>query len=196
MSTPQRDRMLFSLILIFSVLMCSPAASLAQSELQRTSLDLVFQTVDLEFRTEDLGGDIREMKGDVQDLEMTETDTEIRIELSGDILFDFDKWDIRREAEPVLGNVAEVINRYGDSTVIVEGHTDSKGSDSYNQKLSQERADSVKNWLVKFGEVEGARIAARGMGESEPVAPNSNDDGSDNPEGRQKNRRVEITVEK
>lgn len=196
MSNRQRDRVLFSLIFIFSVFICLPAYSKAQSELQKRSLDLVFETVDLEFRAEDIGGDVKEMKGDVQDLEMTETDTEITIELSGDILFDFDKWDIRSEAEPVLKNVAEVINRYGDSTVIVEGHTDSKGSDSYNQELSQKRADSVKSWLAEFGKVEGGRISAKGLGESEPVASNSNADGSDNPEGRQKNRRVEITVEK
>jgi outer membrane protein OmpA-like peptidoglycan-associated protein len=170
--------------------------SAAQSELKSEPLDLVFQTVDLEFKTEDIGGEVIDTKGGVQELEMTETDTEIKIELSGDILFDFDKWDIRKEAEPTLKNVAEVINRYGDSKVIVEGFTDSKGSDSYNQKLSQKRADSVKNWLVKSGGVSGARITAEGRGEADPVAPNANPDGSDNPEGRQKNRRVEITVNK
>ncbi|MEQ9619177.1 MAG: OmpA family protein [Deltaproteobacteria bacterium] len=171
------------------IFICASDYSQAQIELRSEPLDLVFESVDLEFRTEDI-------KGETQDLEITETDTEITIELSGDILFDFDKWDIREEAEPTLGNVAEVINRYGDSKVIVEGHTDSKGSDSYNQELSQKRADSVKSWLVKFGEVDEARVTTEGRGESEPVAPNSDSDGSDNPEGRQKNRRVEITVEK
>lgn len=195
-SARQRGGIIFCLILLFSVFISFPADLSAQSELQNRSLDLVFQTVDLEFRAEAIGGDVNEMKGDVQDLEMTETDTEITIELSGDILFDFDKWDIRSEAEPVLKNVAGVINQYGDSTVIVAGHTDSKGSDSYNEELSQKRADSVKSWLVEFGKVEGNRISTKGLGESDPVAPNSNEDGSDNPEGRQKNRRVEITVEK
>ncbi|MEW6144999.1 MAG: OmpA family protein [Thermodesulfobacteriota bacterium] len=170
--------------------------SAAQSELKSEPVGLVFETVDLEFKTEDIGGEVIDTKGGVQELEMTETDTEIKIELSGDILFDFDKWDIRKEAEPTLKNVAEVINKYGDSKVVVEGFTDSKGSDSYNLKLSEKRADSVKTWLVESGGVDGARIIAKGLGEAEPVAPNTNPDGSDNPEGRQKNRRVEITVGK
>lgn len=170
--------------------------SSAQSELKSEPLGLVFETVDLEFKSEDISGEVVDMEGGVQDLEMTETDTEIKIELSGDILFDFDKWDIRKEAEPVLKNVADVINKYGGSKVIVEGFTDSKGSDSYNLNLSEKRADSVKTWLVKSGGVEAARITAEGRGESDPVAPNTNPDGSDNPEGRQKNRRVEITVNK
>jgi outer membrane protein OmpA-like peptidoglycan-associated protein len=170
--------------------------SAAQSELKSEPLGLVFETVDLEFRTEDIGGEIIDTEGGVQDLQMTETDTEIRIELSGDILFDFDKWDIRKEAEPTLKNVAEVINRYGGSEVTVEGFTDSKGSDSYNLKLSEKRADSVKTWLIESGGVGEARIIAKGLGEADPVAPNTNPDGSDNPEGRQKNRRVEITVGK
>ncbi len=188
-----------SLIALMSALLsilCLSYDSAAQQELKSEPLGLVFETVDLEFKTENISGEVIDTKGGVQELEMTETDTEIKIELSGDILFDFDKWDIRKEAEPTLKNVAEVINRYGSSKVIVAGFTDSKGSDSYNLKLSQKRADSVKNWLVESGGVDGARITARGLGEADPVAPNTNPDGTDNPEGRQKNRRVEITVDK
>jgi outer membrane protein OmpA-like peptidoglycan-associated protein len=188
-----------SLIAMMSAILgilCLSYDSAAQSELKSEPLSLVFETVDLEFKTENISGDVIDTKGGVQELEMTETDTEIKIELSGDILFDFDKWDIRKEAEPTLQNVAEVINRYGSSKVIVAGFTDSKGSDSYNLKLSEKRADSVKNWLLESGGVDGARITARGLGEADPVAPNTNPDGTDNPEGRQKNRRVEITVDK
>jgi outer membrane protein OmpA-like peptidoglycan-associated protein len=170
--------------------------SSAQPELKSERVGLVFQTVDLEFKTEVIGGEVVDTKGAVKEIEMTETDTEIKIELSGDIIFDFDKWDIRKEAEPTLKNVAEVINRYGDSKVTVEGLTDSTGSDSYNLKLSEKRADYVKNWLVENGGVNGARITAKGLGEADPVAPNTNTDGSDNPEGRQKNRRVEVMVGK
>lgn len=184
------------LLSAFLSIQCLEYDSASQQDLKSEPLDLVFETVDLEFKTENIGGDVMDMKGGVQELEMTETATEIKIELSGDILFDFDKWDIRKEAEPALNNVAEVINKYGDSRVIVEGFTDSKGSDSYNLKLSEKRADSVKNWLVEHGGVKGARISAKGLGESDPVAPNTNPDGTDNPEGRQKNRRVEITVDK
>jgi len=167
-----------------------------QVDLEENTRDLVFESVDLEFRTEDIEGGVKDIGGEVTGLEMTETETEVKIELSGDILFDFDMWDIRSEAEQTLKNVAQVINQYQGTAVLVEGHTDSKGSDSYNQELSQKRADSIKDWLVEYGEVDKTRINTRGLGESKPVAANEKDDGSDAPEGRQKNRRVEITVKK
>jgi hypothetical protein len=66
----------------------------------------------------------------------------------------------------------------------------------YNLTLSQKRADSVKAWLVNKGGVKGKKLAAKGREEAKPVAPNINPDGSDNPEGRQKNRRVKVTVKK
>jgi len=183
----KQRRTLFSLV-IFSLLLLSGVV-LAQEVLQKSISDLDFRTSDLIFEIEDLGGEIEE-------LELKETETEVKIELSGDILFDFDKWDIRPEAEPVLKKVADVIREYPDASVLVEGHTDSKGSESYNLRLSQRRADSVKDWLVKNGGIDGNRIVTKGWGEQKPVAPNTNPDGSDNPEGRQKNRRVEITVKK
>ena len=124
-----------------------------------------------------------------------ETATEVRIELSGDILFDFDKATLRPAATPVLERVAEVIHKYGKPTVRIEGHTDSKGDHEYNVKLSERRAETVKNWLVKNGAV-GGSLVTKGFAETQPVAPNQNPDGSDNPEGRQKNRRVEIIVKK
>jgi len=114
----------------------------------------------------------------------------------GDILFDFDKWNIRTEAEPTLRQVAEVITQHPRGAVLIEGHTDAKGADSYNVPLSQKRADVVKAWLVNKGGVAVTRMLAKGWGKAKPVAPNTNPDGSDNPEGRQKNRRVEVTVRK
>jgi outer membrane protein OmpA-like peptidoglycan-associated protein len=161
----------------------------AQEGLQSKTLDLIFKTLDLKFQIEDL-------KGATQDLQMKETETEIKIELSGDILFDFDKWNIRQAAEPVLQNVADVIKQHPNSSILIEGYTDSKGSDSYNQKLSERRAASVKDWLARKGGINGKGITTKGLGELNPVADNTNPDGSDNPEGRQKNRRVEITVKK
>lgn len=191
------DRLMSILIILGVVLSLNLTNSYAQQmNLEKNTRDLVFESVDLEFRSEDVEGGVKEIGGEVADLEMTETDTEVKIELSGDILFDFDKWDIRPQAEQALKNVAQVINQYQNTAVLVEGYTDSKGSDSYNQELSQKRADSVKIWLVEYGEVAEQRISAKGLGESKPVAPNEKDDGSDDPEGRQKNRRVEITVKK
>ena len=68
--------------------------------------------------------------------------------------------------------------------------------DDYNQKLSERRAAAVRDWLVKPGDVAPARLSAKGFGPAKPVAPNAKPDGSDDPEGRQKNRRVEIRVRK
>ena len=85
-----------------------------------------------------------------------------------------------------------MLKTYPKATAWIEGHTDGKGDDNYNEKLSERRAASVRNWLAFHG-VRTA-MTTRGWGKSKPVAPNTKPDGSDDPEGRQKNRRVEITV--
>lgn len=128
------------------------------------------------------------------EIKITETQKEIRIELASDILFDFNESAIRSEAEAQLGKVAELIKKYQGVSVLVEGHTDSIGTDASNLRLSEQRAASVKHWLV--GSTGGASFETKGWGASKPVAPNRKPDGSDDPEGRQKNRRVEITVRK
>jgi len=118
----------------------------------------------------------------------------IQVSLSGDVLFNFDKWDIKKGAEKTLFKLAKAVKSLKIKEILIEGHTDSKGSDEYNLALSQRRADSVKTWLVEKGGLSGASIATKGYGESKPVAPNTKPDGSDDPEGRAKNRRVEIYV--
>jgi outer membrane protein OmpA-like peptidoglycan-associated protein len=130
----------------------------------------------------------------LQDLKAKVTAQEVKIELDADVLFDFDKYNLRPEAADSLRKVGEVAKSYGNSPVLIEGHTDSKGSPPYNMKLSENRAVSVKNWLVQNASVSAARISTRGWGETKPVAPNTNPNGSDNPAGRQKNRRVEIII--
>jgi outer membrane protein OmpA-like peptidoglycan-associated protein len=70
------------------------------------------------------------------------------------------------------------------------------GSDFYNQRLSDQRAEAVRKWLVSKEGLKGVKFATKGYGVKNPVAPNTRPDGSDNPDGRQKNRRVEITVKK
>ena len=87
----------------------------------------------------------------------------------------------------VLGKIAKVINDRKELEILVEGHTDSTGSETYNQQLSERRANSVKNLLVARG-VQAQRITITGYGESQPVATNAT------PEGRQMNRRVEIRI--
>lgn len=145
--------------------------------------------LDLIFKVENIGGK-------VVDLKMKETDTEIRIELAADVLFDFDKANLRPQAQQALKQVATIIREKAKGTVRVEGHTDSKGSDPYNQKLSVGRANSVKNWLIQKEGLKDVRFSTAGFGAKNPVVPNTKPDGSDDPEGRQKNRRVEIIAKK
>jgi len=130
----------------------------------------------------------------LRDLGAKQVGKEIHITLSGDVLFDFDKWDIKKKAEATLLKLAQGIKETNKKHVLIEGHTDSKGSDSYNLELSQKRADSVRDWFVSKGVVTGVQFQTKGYGESKPVAHNTKPDGSDNPEGRAKNRRVEIKI--
>jgi outer membrane protein OmpA-like peptidoglycan-associated protein len=143
-----------------------------------------------------IGGALKAQVGDVQgalkDLGATVKGREIKINLAADVLFDFDKWDLRPEAGPALDKVVAVLQAYPKAAVLIEGHTDGKGNDQYNQKLSERRADSVRSWLAAHGV--GAAMTTHGWGKSRPVAPNTRPNGADDPEGRQKNRRVEITV--
>ena len=101
-------------------------------------------------------------------------------------------------AQAALKNVADVIREKakGKGAVTIEGHTDAKGSETYNQKLSERRAESVKNWLVAREGLRDVSFTTRGLGATKPVASNRKPDGNDDPEGRQKNRRVEIVVKK
>jgi outer membrane protein OmpA-like peptidoglycan-associated protein len=181
-------------LLVGAAALLLTAAAAAQDTEFRT-LDIGFRTLDLEFRTLDLLIAATEVEGAVTDLAVEETETEIRISLSADVLFDFDSSDIKAEAAAALGQVAGLIRAHADQPVRIEGHTDSKGSDAYNQALSEDRALSVKEWLV---DEEGlsSDFETVGFGESQPAATNEHPDGSDDPDGRQKNRRVEIVIGK
>lgn len=165
------------------------------ADVRTRTAKLEFKVVDLVYSGGKASGAAADLVRKVEDLAIKETDTEIKIEISGDILFDFDKATLRPAATPVLERVAEVIRKQGKPMVRIEGHTDSKGNHPYNVKLSQRRADSVKDWLVKQAAIGGV-LVTKGFAETKPLAPNQNPDGSDNPEGRQKNRRVEIVVKK
>ena len=80
-----------------------------------------------------------------------------------------------------------------DIIVLIASHTDSKGNDAYNVRLSQKRAESVVQYLIKKG-IKIERLQAKGYGETIPIAENTNEDGSDNPDGRQRNRRTEFKI--
>jgi len=133
---------------------------------------------------------VQQVRQAMQDLGAKETDLEVHVELPADVLFDFDKADIRADAATALAKVATIIRAYPNGTAALEGHTDSKGDDAYNQRLSERRAESVRRWLAEKERVDGAKLTARGFGESRPVASNDTD------AGRQKNRRVEVVIRK
>ncbi|WP_240933189.1 OmpA family protein [Diaphorobacter sp. HDW4B] len=116
----------------------------------------------------------------------------ISIDLPADVLFDFDKHELRVDAAPSLDKAAELIKSYPNAPLLVRGHTDGKGSDAYNDRLSERRAASVAKALETRT---GRHPATQGLGRREPVAPNLTPDGKDNPEGRQLNRRVQILIE-
>jgi OOP family OmpA-OmpF porin len=118
----------------------------------------------------------------------------ISIDLKG-VNFDFDKATLRSDAVSILGEAAEILKRYPDLRVEVAGHTDSKGTDAYNQKLSERRATAVYDYLTGQGVAASRLTGPVGYGEARPIAPNTNADGSDNPEGRAKNRRTELNVQ-
>ena len=161
----------------------------AQSAVAGRTLDLTYPVLDLTFP-------VQEMGGKSVALAVKETSTEIRIELAADVLFDFDKANIKKEAADALKKVAGMIRDHAGASVRIEGYTDAKGSGPYNMRLSQNRADSVKRWLVEKEGLKGTKFTPQGFGAKNPVAPNANPDGSDNPQGRQKNRRVEIIIHK
>ena len=147
------------------------------------------RTIDLVFTVESMGGK-------VQDLEIKETETEIRIELAADVLFDFDKADLLPKARDTLKQAASIIRDRAKGNVRIAGHTDAKGDANYNQKLSERRANAVRDWFVTKEGLQNVKFTTEGFGKLQPVAPNTKPDGSDDPAGRQKNRRVEITFRK
>jgi outer membrane protein OmpA-like peptidoglycan-associated protein len=124
----------------------------------------------------------------IEGIDVTRTDEdELRVTMRNEILFDFDSAALRSSSRDELREMADVFNRYGDTTIAVEGHTDSTGTAAYNQRLSERRADAVGGYLEALG-VRGSRIDAFGYGESNPRASNGSSG------GRQQNRRVEIYV--
>ncbi|MCI0506291.1 MAG: OmpA family protein [Gammaproteobacteria bacterium] len=112
----------------------------------------------------------------------------IILNMPSNITFDFDSYQLKSEFMPTLDSVVLVLNEFKSTLITAEGHTDSKGSEAYNQKLSENRALSVSNYLINKG-VKQQRLAAVGRGELKPVADNNTI------EGRSLNRRVELTLE-
>ena len=197
---PIFSRAISAAIALF-VFISFPALCVAQEtspkkELQKEELELKQKRLELEKKELDLQRREAALEAAKKDLALQESGSAITMNLEGDVLFDFDKSELRPEGKEGLEKVAAVIAAFPESKVLIEGHTDAKGSPKANLALSKKRADSVKNWFVKGKGISADNITTKRLSESKPVAENKNPDRSDNPEGRQKNRWVTITVQK
>lgn len=185
--------------LLTAVVLIATPGGFAQSSkdaIAKQEMELQRQKQDLDRKAAELQRMQQDLESLRQQLQAQQSGRSLSMNLSGDVLFDYDKAALKPEAEEALKKVAVVLSQFPESMVTIEGYTDSKGGKSVNLPLSRERATSVKDWLVKNGNVKAASITAKGYGEENPVAPNANADGSDNPAGRALNRRVSIIVEK
>jgi len=127
-----------------------------------------------------------ELQRQIDELQAKDTDRGLVLTL-GDVLFESGKADLKSGATGNLNKLIAFLNNYPDRTVLIEGHTDSVGSEDYNQGLSRRRAESVQSYLIGQG-IGPARLSASGQGESAPVADN------ESATGRQMNRRVEVII--
>lgn len=128
-----------------------------------------------------------ELQRDLKNAKVERVGEGIKITFASGILFDVDKSDLRPAARENLDNLAQVLNKYADTEVMVQGHTDASGSEDHNLKLSLNRASSVGGFLRSKG-VKSGRIEESGHGEGSPVADNAT------AAGRQANRRVEVAI--
>lgn len=128
-----------------------------------------------------------EIKAKVPDVEVVRVEEGIIVEFSSSVLFAFDKSNLSNEAKANLDKLVVVLNSYEDTDIEIQGHTDSKGSEAYNQQLSIQRASSVSAYLATKG-ISSSRLTTKGFGEMLPKYLN------DTADGRDKNRRVEFLI--
>lgn len=146
--------------------------------------------------TGNMSATVSALSGAKSDLNVRVTDFGVVVDLPADALFDFDKATLTANAEVELRKAAELIRRSPPGPIGVVGHTDSRGDDAYNQALSEARAKTVAAW---FGQQVGVRQRAfqvSGKGETAPIAANETANGADDPQGRARNRRVEVILPK
>lgn len=139
---------------------------------------------------------VSDLRADTSGLNVRETAFGTVVELPADTLFEFDKADLSPDAATNLAKVAELIRSAPAGPIKIVGHTDAKGDDAYNQRLSEQRAAAVADWMKEQVGVRQRTFDVAGKGETEPVAANQKPDGSDDPDGRARNRRVEIVIPK
>lgn len=128
-----------------------------------------------------------ELKQELKDAQVERIGEGIKVTLGSGILFATGSSELGEEGKAIVQKLADILGKYPDTNILVEGHTDSDGSEEFNQKLSERRAANVAQYLQGLG-VAADRITTVGHGESMPVADNIT------PEGKQRNRRVEIAI--
>lgn len=128
-----------------------------------------------------------EMKKVLGEAEVRREGEGIVVNFKEKVLFGYDKADLGAGAATNLSKLVEILNRYPDTNIEIIGHTDSKGSDEYNQSLSERRANAVVSYL-RGNSINSSRLSAIGKGETDPIASNDTDD------GRAQNRRVEFVI--
>jgi outer membrane protein OmpA-like peptidoglycan-associated protein len=148
-------------------------------------IDVIPRIVDLVFRTS-------KVSGGKDTATVSEAPGNTKVDLSADVLFAFDSDRLTPAAKAELADTAELVRERAKGPIHVEGHTDSIGSQSYNLALSQRRAQAVRDALATLLADRPTEFSVKGFGASRPVAANKNPDGSDNPKGRAKNRRVTV----
>lgn len=158
----------------------------AQAE-QRQKERVQTAKADREVARADLATQVEALQDEVSGLEARDTDRGLVLAMDDKMLFDPGKTAIKPGAKPALDRLAELLRERRDVQVMVEGFTDSRGSEARNAQLSSERAHAVRWALVSRG-VSASRLRAHGRGEADPVASNAT------PEGRQRNRRVEVVL--
>lgn len=128
---------------------------------------------------------LKHVQSNFEDAAMT--DRGIMVTFDADVLFPLNSSYLTDQAKSELDKLVALLNDYPGASLIVDGHTDATGTEEYNQWLSEKRAESVKKYAVDKG-MDESRIATHGYGQAKPVAPNNTK------EGRQQNRRVEVTI--
>jgi len=128
-----------------------------------------------------------ELRNDLEGATVTRVGEGIKITFDSGLLFAVDESSVTPTAQRNLDELAETLNKYDDTDILIEGHTDADGPDDYNQKLSKERAETVAAYMERTG-VKASRITTMGYGENQPIASN------ETAEGKAQNRRVEIAI--
>lgn len=128
-----------------------------------------------------------EMRQDIENAKIERIGEGIKITFDSGILFEYDSSELQPAAKTNIESLAKVLKKYPDTNILIEGDTDDKGSEEYNQKLSERRAQAVADYQRNLG-IDGSRITTTGLGELNPIASNDTD------YGREQNRRVEVAI--